>query len=610
MDSYVRKNGPMSRAGYGVILAVFLLLSSVTLRANDVQISPTGPTFGLTNLQWGITGANGFNNNFFFSPLFLNESVCVYVYNNNTTNNHSFSVGISVNGNPLNTTPSDGSWLYLGSTNSVATGVATGVPGGMGAAVSGAPLVAVNLSNSVVLGGSPDTANVFIVQTTGTCFSGVNNANIINGNGVGTNVQGMVAPGFNGASVNPLLIGATKTPINQGVFVQGIDTFSTPPQVNVTNGITGQVILGYPPKPSASGEFVFAFYSPTVSSGSSNLVGPWACVEATSCANNSIGNVNSAFLNNYNPNQPVVINYSNSTQSQPSMAFVAYQKAPTIAQHANVASNSFAWNNLPGGQYVLVAFSCTAACIAGSVTDTQGSNYKLIAFNPLTGGTNSNTVYVFASTNGTAGGVFTTTINMLTGSVVNSEFLQLSNTTPAQLNLASTPLFTSNNLGTSNENDNGGLFTENGGYSVTQTNTLTPGGTTTFSLWQSTAIANTQFVGGLTGPGPHGIFYSCWVGVHVSAVSGTTPTLDIFFQDSTDNITFNDRMHFPQIVAVGSFIGAVSGGVGGITPAASTDGALAVSSKVDGPLGPLGRIKFVVGGTAPSFTFTWNVACR
>jgi hypothetical protein len=606
----MHKNGKMIRAARGIVLVLSLLLClAIPLKANDVQISPTGPTFGLTNLTWGVTGANGFNNNFFFSPLFLNESVCVYVYNNNTTNNHSFSVGVSVNGNPQNTTPSDGSWLYLGQTNSVATGVSTGVPGGMGVTVSGAPLVAINLTNSVTLAGSPDTANVYIVQTTGTCFSGVNNPNIVNGNGVGTNVQGMVPPGYNGININPLLLGAEKNAVNIGVNAQGIDTFSNPGQVTVPNGFTGNIAIGTPPPPSSPGEFVFAFYSPINTLGASSLVGPWSCVEASSCATSSIVAIEAAFLNNYNSSQSLVINFVNGG-GQPSVAFVAYSKAPTIAQHLNQNSNTFSFG-ASTNSYPLVAFSCSAACIAGSVTDTLGLNYRLVAFNPLTGGANSNTVYVFAATQHTFGGADTVTINMLQGSVANSEGILLSNTTTAPLNFSSTPLLTSNNTFTPNENDNGGLFTENGGFSVTQTNTIAAAGTTSFSLWagsSQTGNFSTNTLG--SSGGPHGVFYSCWVGINVTAASGTAPTLDIFFQDSPDNIIFDDRMHFPQATVVSHFIGAISGGVGGITPVAATDGTLAASTKVDGPIGPFGRIKFVVGGTTPSFTFTWNVVCR
>lgn len=77
------------------------------VRATDYAIYPTGAVYRLTNLQWGVSGGTGFNNNFFFTPTNVNENVCVYVYNNNPTNAHSFTLSILLNGNPANTSPSD-----------------------------------------------------------------------------------------------------------------------------------------------------------------------------------------------------------------------------------------------------------------------------------------------------------------------------------------------------------------------------------------------------------------------------------------------------------------------------------------------------------------------
>jgi len=66
-------------------------------RGADVPITPTGPVYIVSgSLAWGISGANGFNNNFFFTPLSQNESVCIYVKNNNPTNLHGFSVSVNV----------------------------------------------------------------------------------------------------------------------------------------------------------------------------------------------------------------------------------------------------------------------------------------------------------------------------------------------------------------------------------------------------------------------------------------------------------------------------------------------------------------------------------
>lgn len=140
--------------------------------ATDIPITPTGPVFKLLPAPtWGISGPTGFNNNFFFTPLSQNESVCVFVKNNNTTNLHTFTASISINSDPANVTPSDGTW-QVGAFSTLFAAVSPGQPAGIGVSVSGAAQVSVNFSASGTVAGSPETANVVIVQTTGNCFSG------------------------------------------------------------------------------------------------------------------------------------------------------------------------------------------------------------------------------------------------------------------------------------------------------------------------------------------------------------------------------------------------------------------------------------------------------
>lgn len=161
----------------GVVLGMsVLLLSPGPLEATDIPISPTGPVYRLNNLAWGTSVQPGFNNNYFFTPLNLNESVCVYVKNNNTTNAHPFTMSITVTSDPSNTTPSDGTWTVAAAniTPGLIAAAFPGLPAGMGAQVSGASQVNIQLTASTALGGAPDTANVSIVQTSGNCFSGNN----------------------------------------------------------------------------------------------------------------------------------------------------------------------------------------------------------------------------------------------------------------------------------------------------------------------------------------------------------------------------------------------------------------------------------------------------
>lgn len=160
--------------------AVLIAMFSLPVRATDVPIFPKGAidSTALQSLIWGNSGAQGFNNNYFFTPNALNESVCVFVYNNNTTNPHTFTASINVTGNPNSSAtlnpPSGATWQSAASNNGLLAATSPGTPGGLGAQVSGAALVSINLSASSTQAGSPDTANVVIVQTSGNCIAGNN----------------------------------------------------------------------------------------------------------------------------------------------------------------------------------------------------------------------------------------------------------------------------------------------------------------------------------------------------------------------------------------------------------------------------------------------------
>lgn len=103
-----------------------------------------------------------------------------------------------------------------------------------------------------------------------------------------------------------------------------------------------------------------------------------------------------------------------------------------------------------------------------------------------------------------------------------------------------------------------------------------------------------------------GRFDDLIVEVAVSAASGTNPTLDVYVQQTFDNgTTYVDVAHFTQITAAltnkarvclarGNFTNALKEGVGDATVTAGQLGLPLLSSK--------GRIKWVIGGTTPSFT--------
>lgn len=120
------------------------------------------------------------------------------------------------------------------------------------------------------------------------------------------------------------------------------------------------------------------------------------------------------------------------------------------------------------------------------------------------------------------------------------------------------------------------------------------------------------------------------VSVSISAASGTTPTMGLFIQSKlgqasatdtsgsllTGTPIYDDLLSFasltttgvriarPLTSAIGSGTPATSGSVAAGMDYAQSDAALAASAYRLGPMGGQWRVKFIIGGTTPSFTFS------
>ena len=119
--------------------------------------------------------------------------------------------------------------------------------------------------------------------------------------------------------------------------------------------------------------------------------------------------------------------------------------------------------------------------------------------------------------------------------------------------------------------------------------------------------------------------------VNVSTASGTSPTLNVFLQSKlgqalagtdvsggflTGTAIYDDTLAFTQLTTTGNQIARpVTSGIGAGTPGTSgslavgmdylqKDAALTAGNYRLGPIGGLWRIKFTIGGTSPSFTFS------
>lgn len=111
-------------------------------------------------------------------------------------------------------------------------------------------------------------------------------------------------------------------------------------------------------------------------------------------------------------------------------------------------------------------------------------------------------------------------------------------------------------------------------------------------------------------------FTAVRVRLDVTAASGTSPTLNVYVQqgirtplaadleleEATGSIEYDDYISFTQATGVSTRYGPSVGG--GADEHAQRDGTLTPGTIVLGALGTRWRVKWIVGGTNPSFTFS------
>ena len=98
--------------------------------------------------------------------------------------------------------------------------------------------------------------------------------------------------------------------------------------------------------------------------------------------------------------------------------------------------------------------------------------------------------------------------------------------------------------------------------------------------------------------------------LNATTVSGTTPTLDVYLQWSSDaGTTWWDFLHFAQVTTTGKQSGLwgrrVSDGTGGTDIIANGDAVLAASKVINAPISSSSfRIKWVISGTITAINFS------
>ena len=109
--------------------------------------------------------------------------------------------------------------------------------------------------------------------------------------------------------------------------------------------------------------------------------------------------------------------------------------------------------------------------------------------------------------------------------------------------------------------------------------------------------------GSTSGLTDYGNYRTALIQVNVTVASGTTPTLDVYIDTSTDDTNWINIAHFTQFITTGRrYIQLSNNTINSVSDIdATTD--LAAGSVLTGPWGSTIRVRWVITGTTPSFTF-------
>src|SRR5208337_4541309 len=134
--------------------------------SQDQYVSTGGSSY-VDIVRGAAWGSYSFNRVFLFTPLSPDQRFCLFVANNNPTNSHTFSLAVFQTGDRQVTNYSNNQGRFIQDT-------VQGTPSPVAAASMTSAYVHANagaeialiFSGSAAAGGSPDTVDVFVVQTT------------------------------------------------------------------------------------------------------------------------------------------------------------------------------------------------------------------------------------------------------------------------------------------------------------------------------------------------------------------------------------------------------------------------------------------------------------
>lgn len=152
-------------------IAVVLTLSLCHVLAqtdNFLAQGSTSPYLTLgRGLIWGGTGLGTVGQNFIFHPLDPNQGFCVFVYNNNPTSGHSFTITVAQTGDPTVQSYSGNTskWTPVATSTAMPTSVANNQLTAINYKTTASAGIVISFTGNTTQAGSPDSADIFTVQT-------------------------------------------------------------------------------------------------------------------------------------------------------------------------------------------------------------------------------------------------------------------------------------------------------------------------------------------------------------------------------------------------------------------------------------------------------------
>lgn len=162
------------------MFALFLLCGWLGAQ-QDVTIGLIGPYADFARgAVWGSAGFGNVQNAYIFPPLTPQSQTCVYIANNNPTSAHAFTITFLYSGDPTIShyytagTTGQGHWKIVQVITD--TVIASGI-NNYSFSSPGAARAAVLITATSTQAGSPDTADIYVVQTTTNCGTATVNVN-------------------------------------------------------------------------------------------------------------------------------------------------------------------------------------------------------------------------------------------------------------------------------------------------------------------------------------------------------------------------------------------------------------------------------------------------